>query len=866
MFIEFIADYKQKTPDAIAILSPQKQPITYDRLFQHLVKTTSSLRQLGITKTDRVALVMSNGPEMATAFLAIGSVAVCVPMNSKSSLCEFKTYLSAVKAKAIVIADGMSTEATKAAMELEIEIITVKCEGDEAGIFDVINAPSNCQKVVEYSKPEDVALILFTSGTTGKPKIVPLTHSNIYSCTKNIVSSLMLSAQDRCLNVMPLFHSGGLVMSLLSTLFAGGSIICTNGLVASQFFGWLSELSPTWYSAVPTTHQVVLQQWEHMGLPAVVHSLRFIRCGSAALPPLLAQKIESALQVPIIEGYGSSEAVSQIAVNPLPPGQRKLGSAGKPAGCNVEIMDEFGNLLPVGVSGEIVIQGASVFSGYENDATANVKSFYNGWFRTGDHGYIDSDGYLYIKGRFKEIINCGGAKISPREIEEVLMSHPSVKEVVAFAFPHLSLGEVVAVAIVTKGEKIISEDAVQRYVSKHVIYYKVPHKVVFVDNIPKEATGKINRIGMAEKLGITVNTVNDKTSKTPACDELELKMMDIWRKILKKSDIGSKESFFNIGGDSLTATFMSVHIEEVLGKYVPVSLIYEHDTIEKLVGFLSYEEEVSPYLHLVPLQTGGNKPPLFTIDTIGGGIPYYRKIAVYLGADQPVYALRLNDDYSETIPETIELIAANYVREIRRVQPTGPYYLTGHSLNGTIAFEVAQQLYRQDQKVALLAMLDTRNHKIYPFKLKPKIRKNLWQWAVFYMQRLRTMPNLNTRIDYIFSRMSREFAKTMQEPKQKPKQEPKELTKERKRWQRIAQYRNSGYLPFRYPGQLTLFRAIEQPFFVKVTDIELGWNGLADDGIVVYETPGDHESMLNDENIETLAKNLSLCISQDRNI
>ncbi|MDF2930599.1 MAG: AMP-dependent synthetase, partial [Anaerospora sp.] len=568
MFIELIADYKQKTPNAIAILAPEKQPITYDRLFQHLVKTTSSLRQFEINNTDRVALVMNNGPEMATAFLAIGSVAVCVPMNSKSSLSEFKTFLSAVKAKAIVIAYGLSTEATTAAMELGIEIITVKCKGDEAGIFDIINASSDCQTVVAYSKPEDIALILFTSGTTGKPKIVPLTHSNIYSCTKNIVSSLRLSSKDCCLNVMPLFHSGGLVMSLLSSLFAGGSIICTNGLVASHFFRWLSELSPTWYSAVPTTHQVILQQWEHMGQPAVAHSLRFIRCGSAALPPLLAQKIENALQVPIIEGYGSSEAVSQIAVNPLPPGQRKLGSAGKPAGCKVEIMDELGNLLPAGVSGEIVIQGESVFSGYENDSTANVQSFYNGWFRTGDQGYIDNDGYLYIKGRFKEIINCGAA-----------------------------------VAIVTKGEKRISEDAVQRYVSQHVIYYKVPHKVVFVDSIPKEATGKVNRIGMAEKLGVavgvTVNIANTRMVRTSASDELEHKIIDIWREILKKSHIGINDSFFNIGGDSLTATFLSVQIEAIFGKYVPVSLLYEHDTIEKLVGFLSYEEEVSPYLHLV---------------------------------------------------------------------------------------------------------------------------------------------------------------------------------------------------------------------------------------------------------------------------
>lgn len=383
---------------------------------------------------------------------------------------------------------------------------------------------------------------------------------------------------------------------------------------------------------------------------------------------------------------------------------------------------------------------------------------------------------------------------------------------------------------------------------------------MLVDNIPKEATGKINRLSMAEKLGIAVNTANSGTVKNPTCDALEHKMMDIWQKILKKSDIGIHESFFTIGGDSLTATFLSVQIEETFGRYVPVSLLYEHDTIEKLVSFLSYEQEVSPYLHLVPLQTAGNKPPLFTIDTIGGHISHYRKIAGYLGKEQPVYALRLMDEYSETASETIEEIASSYVQEIRRVQPKGPYYLTGYSLGGTIAFEVAQQLYRQDQEVAL-ALLDTRNHKIYPLKAKPKIRKGLWHWITFYMQRLRAMPDLHTKIDYILHRLRREAVRGIVGANQ----ESKKLTKVGKRWKRIVQYRNLCYVPLRYPGQLTLFRALGDPFALKETDLELGWNGMADGGLVVYETPGDHISMLtDDDNLEILAKKLSLCMFQEK--
>ena len=349
---------------------------------------------------------------------------------------------------------------------------------------------------------DDVALVLHTSGTTARPKIVPLTHRNVCASARHIAGSLALTPADLCLNVMPLFHIHGLVAALLSSLGVGAAVACSPGFNALQFFTWLKDLRPSWYTAVPTMHQAILTRLRSHADAARAAKLRFIRSSSASLPPQVMLELEAAFDCPVIEAYGMTEASHQMASNALPPGKRKPGAVGLPAGPKIAIMDEAGHFLPQGTIGEVVIQGPNVTAGYDNNPDANLKAFADGWFRTGDQGRFDEDGYLFLTGRLKEIINRGGEKISPIEVDTILMDHPAVEQVVTFAIPHPMLGEDVGAVVVLRAGMEATERELRDFVGKHAADFKVPRKVVFVTEIPKGATGKLQRIGLAAKLGL----------------------------------------------------------------------------------------------------------------------------------------------------------------------------------------------------------------------------------------------------------------------------------------------------------------------------------------------------------------------------
>jgi acyl-CoA synthetase (AMP-forming)/AMP-acid ligase II len=354
-----------------------------------------------------------------------------------------------------------------------------------------------------FGKTDEIALLLHTSGTTSRPKLVPLRHSNLCASAFNIVTTLRLAEHDRGLNLMPLFHIHGLVAGLLAPLSAGGPVICSRGFNALKFFGWMAEARPTWYSAVPTMHQAILGRASKSADIIKNNPLRFIRSSSSSIPPQVIRDIEEIFGCPLIESYGMTEASHQMASNPLPPGVRRPGSVGLPAGPEVAIADENGRRLKPGETGEIVIRGENVMNGYVNNEAANAEAFTSeGFFRTGDQGVIDHDGYLSITGRLKEIINRGGEKVSPREIDEVLMDHPCVAQCVCFAVPHAKLGEDVAVAIVLRQAATADEHSIKEFCASRLAKFKVPETIVFLEEIPKGATGKLRRIGLAAKLGL----------------------------------------------------------------------------------------------------------------------------------------------------------------------------------------------------------------------------------------------------------------------------------------------------------------------------------------------------------------------------
>ena len=493
--------------DADAILAPGRQPLAYDGLSAQVSRTVDRLNGLGIGRGDRVGIVLPNGPEMAVAFVSIAAAATTAPLNPVYRQEEYEFYLTDLNARALVVLEGDDTPAIRAATAHGIEVLALRPDPDgPAGAFSLVGGAADAEALPPersgLAQPDDVALVLHTSGTTARPKIVPLLHRNVCASASNIRNTLRLTEEDRCMNVMPLFHIHGLMACVLAPLSAGGSVFYTPGFNALRFYAWLEEAEATWYSAVPTMHQAILARAPRNRDVIDGSRLRFIRSSSASLPAQVMGELEETFDAPVVEAYAMTEASHQMTCNQLPPGRRKPGTVGVAAGPEVAIMDDEGNLLPAGQQGEIVIRGPNVTLGYENNPEANAKSFTEGWFRTGDQGVMDDEGFFTVTGRLKEIINRGGEKISPREVDDVIMDHPAVQQVVTFALPHPKLGEEVAAAVVLREGTEATEADIREFVSGRIADFKVPKRVVIMDEIPKGPTGKLRRIGLAQQLGL----------------------------------------------------------------------------------------------------------------------------------------------------------------------------------------------------------------------------------------------------------------------------------------------------------------------------------------------------------------------------
>jgi acyl-CoA synthetase (AMP-forming)/AMP-acid ligase II len=489
---------------AMAIGAPGREWMTYGGLRSLADDVRQSLRKAGVGAQDRVAIVLPNGPEMAAAFITVAQAATTAPLNPAYTEDEFAFYLEDLKAKAIIVEAGYDGPARAAAAQFGLTVLELTA-GDVAGRF-TLSTETGGEAAEGTPGPDDVALILHTSGTTSRPKIVPLLQSNVAASAENIRDSLDLTADDRCLNVMPLFHIHGLVAAVSASLAAGASIACAPGFDALKFFGWLEEVDPTWYTAVPTMHQALLARAPRNAEIIEKARLRFLRSSSSSLPGPVMTKLAETFGAPVVEAYGMTEAAHQMCCNPIAPGKQKPGAVGLAAGPEVRIAHETENHLIDGV-GEVVISGPNVTPGYEGNPEANEKNFFEAegkrWFRTGDQGTFDAEGYLSLTGRLKEIINRGGEKISPLEVDSILSDHPAVAQCVTFALPHDKLGEDVAAAVVLKEGETATDRDIRDFAAERLAAFKVPRKVLILDEIPKGATGKLQRIGLAEKLGLS---------------------------------------------------------------------------------------------------------------------------------------------------------------------------------------------------------------------------------------------------------------------------------------------------------------------------------------------------------------------------
>lgn len=641
--------HARRRPDAAAILAPDRAPLSYGRLHQHIGEVGRALRGMGIGREDRVALMLPNGPEMASAIFSVASNAACAVVNPAYASDELERYFDALRLQALIIPAGIDSPARRVAQARGLRVIELAVPpGAEAGLF-ALSTNHAGKPSRDPVGPGSTALFVLTSGTTAVPKIVPLTHANICTSAYSSVASVALTETDRCLNVLPLFHCHGLVATVLAALAAGAGVVCTAGCDVNKFFGWLRDFRVKWYSAVPTMHLAILAQARQHPEQVENCRLRLIRSASAPLPPRVFADLERTLATTVIELYGMTEtAGSPIACNPLPPRQRKPGSVGMPVELDVAIMGDDGKMLPHRQTGQVVIRGASVTLGYDRDPAATRDAFAGGWFKTGDLGFFDDDGYLFLVGRSREMINRGGEKLTPREVDEVLLEHPAIAEAVTFAVPHTTLGEDVAAAIVLRPNATATVKDIRQFAGGRLADFKVPRQVFIVKELPKGATGKVRRVGLAAKLAITNGVAATQSFVAPRTP-LENELAGIWADVLACEQVGIHDDFFALGGDSLLAAQVLACIRDKIHLDVGVVSVFEAPSVaemaQHLEALIQTGQTRRPTSDIVRIDRDGDLPAspaqerMWKLQHALAGLPYFNTL----------YALRLTTSFDVTI-------------------------------------------------------------------------------------------------------------------------------------------------------------------------------------------------------------------------
>jgi acyl-CoA synthetase (AMP-forming)/AMP-acid ligase II/acyl carrier protein len=590
---DLLAFYGRTVPNRAAILAPGRSPITYGALWVWAKHVMSCLRSVGVGRGDRVAVALPDGPQTAATIISAAAAAVCAPLNPSFTTDEWQRYLIELKATALLTRADRSVGRT-AALALGIPVLDLSPSPRATSAPFTVTGPERPGiRGDSCAAGRDDAFILLTSGTTSKPKTVPLTHSSVCLSAYNVGTAIELAPQDRLLSVLPLFHGHGLISGVIAALSAGSSVVCTSGFDAEAFFGWLTEFRPTWYTAVPLIHRTVLSIAERERERARRSSLRLIRSASSTLPAKVLCRLETLFGVPVIDTFGMTEAATQITANPLD--RRKLGSVGRSAGAEIAILDTHGRQLPSGERGEIAIRGPTITRGYDNDAAATQQAFRNGWFRTGDLGYLDDEGYLFLVGRIKEVINRGGQKIAPGEVEAALLSHPDVVEAAVFALPHIRLGADVAAAVVTSPNAAVRVKDLREFVRKRLASFKVPGLIRIVPHIPKSPGGKLNRRELAAALSITPPTAGVVRRGKIALprSQMERQLARIWADLLEVNQIGIEEDIFALGVDSLTVTQMILCLRERFGVNFSFKDIFEAPTVAALAARLKSSQSLN---------------------------------------------------------------------------------------------------------------------------------------------------------------------------------------------------------------------------------------------------------------------------------
>ncbi len=858
---EVVSHWAKLTPNAPALVADGAAPLSYRGLLESIDSIGADLNGLGIGRNDRVAIVHPGGRDMALTILGIWSYATPVPLNPESTLGELAIQMRDMRVNALAIAEDMDTPARHAAEMLDLPILELSPDG-RGGM--AITAKSH--RITPVSdrtgpvQPDDIVAVIATSGTTSHSKVVPIRHRQLVCRNSYVARSMELGAEDRSLNMLRLYHSGGLNQGLSTPLIVGGSLGVLTDFSVSGFFRALESLEPTWGTGAYTFYHAIHRQLSdyRCTIERVAPRLRFLRSGTGPLNPTIAEELERAFDTPLIMTYGTSESGSITCEHP-PPVRRKRGSVGTAVHDGVAIVDEAGEAVDRGAEGEVAVRGPAVFDGYENDEAANRSAFVNGWYRSGDLGYFDADGYLFITGRIKELINRGGQKISPNEIDDALLAHPKVAAASAFPVPHPTLGEEVAAAVVLEDGTSMDEASLLAFLRESLAEYKVPRRLVFVGEIPKGPTGKVQRHKLASAFGLAgeAEAIAIADEDRPAT-ALESQLQALWASALGRAHVGLHDDFFLLGGDSLQAVELFLRIEKTLGRPLPRSVLFDAGTVAEMAKRI----ESSPSMRcLVAIQPSGSRPNFFCVHGVSGQVLSFRDLARYLGEDQPFYGIQsVGLDGAETPLARIEDMAARYIAEMRQLQPKGPYYLGGYSMGGWIAYEMARQLREAGQAVGMLALLDTQSRR-------GRRRATLSNWFRHHWYRLSEL-QASAVAPYVALRFRnlaviigmavryRLFTAAWRLGEAYSGEMPRFL----RRPIDVNKVAIRLYEARPHEGDAVLFKA--SPLAWTHTDSHEGWRDLIGGDLEIRPVSGQHFKILEEPNVPTLARALADCLNE----
>ncbi|MDX1485290.1 MAG: non-ribosomal peptide synthetase [Alphaproteobacteria bacterium] len=694
-------------PGAPALIAQGKAPCTYGALVALMDGIRGTLNASGFGRGDRIAVIHGGGADMMAVMVGVMSGATAVPLSPNATEAELEAQL-ALCGVAAVIADATLDGPVRALARrrglpcFELETRDPSVTGD----LVIEPIPGRAPKPDEEARFEDIGLVLTTSGSTAEAKVAPMGWRANMARLHNNTTQFRLGPDDCCFVMRPLYYRGA-YGNCVDTLYSGGRAVVVPRFGADELLEALVPHGVTWFACGPTFLHALHQRLDAHRDEIAGAKLRFIRAGTSPLDPGFAEALETALGVPILESYSTTET-GRLACNPLPPARRKRGTVGTLHGDEVAILGPDGAVLPQGSYGEIVTRGDQTFAGYENAEEINAEAFAGGWFHTGDEGYFDDDGYLVLTGRIKEMINRGGEKVSPAEVDAALLAHPDVAEAAVFPISHQTLGEEVAAAVVRTPGAAIDEKALTAHLLKILAGHKVPRRIVFVDRIPRGETGKIQRYRLADMLGLADAAPAASGPDTRAPSPLEAELQAIWAEALGRDRVALDDNFFLLGGDSLQAVELFLEIERRLGRRLPVAALFEAGTVAEMARLIEAE---APQGCMVALQPKGSRPPFFCVHGNGGEVIGFYNLARHLGPDQPFYGIQAVGWDGSVVPFTrTRDMAAHYVAEMRKVQPKGPYLLGGYSFGGRIAVHMAAMLRQAGEEVALLALLDSNSH------------------------------------------------------------------------------------------------------------------------------------------------------------